>query len=296
VQGAGSLAELGFFSDKAKEIHVQPDKRRMSYHISLSDLATLVVEPSAMQSKLLVTELGKAGINRADIVCTGGEALAHIRNSETSLVVSAFHLPDMTGAELIGSMRDDPDMAGIPFILVSSETRFHLLDPVRQSGASGILPKPFSEAQLDAALRAVLDFLSVDDSLEEAGFDMESLRVMLVDDSAMARKFARQVLSNLGVKQFIEAENGRKAAEMLADNVVDLVVTDYNMPEMDGQELIRFIRTQSWQKEVPVLMVTSEDNQSRLAAVQELGVVGMCNKPFEPVGLRTLLGRLLGEH
>jgi len=268
----------------------------MSYHISLSDLATLVVEPSAMQSKLLVTELGKAGINRADVVCTGGEALAHIRNSVTSLVVSAFHLPDMTGAELIGSMRDDPDMAGIPFILVSSETRFHLLDPVRQSGASGILPKPFSEAQLDAALRAVLDFLSVDESLEEAGFDMESLRVMLVDDSAMARKFARQVLSNLGVKQFIEAENGRKAAELLADNVVDLVVTDYNMPEMDGQELIHFIRTQSWQKEVPVLMVTSEDNQSRLAAVQELGVVGMCNKPFEPVGLRSLLVRLLGAH
>jgi two-component system, chemotaxis family, chemotaxis protein CheY len=288
------LGAARFSSRRAKETGVLPDNPRMSYHISLSDLDTLVVEPSAMQAKLLLAELTKAGINAASAVCTGGEALAHLRNSPVSLVVSAFHLPDMTGAELIGTMRDDPDLAGIPFILVSSETRFHLLDPVRQSGASGILPKPFSEAQLDAALRAVLDFLSVDDSLEEAGIAMESLRVMLVDDSAMARKFARQVLANLGVKQFFEAENGRAAAEMLTNTVVDLVVTDYNMPEMDGQELIRFIRTQSWQKEVPVLMVTSEDNQSRLAAVEELGVVGMCNKPFEPVGLKALLGRLLG--
>ncbi|MDP2786563.1 MAG: response regulator [Pseudomonadota bacterium] len=266
----------------------------MTHQFSLCDLSTLVVEPSAMQSKLLSVELAKAGITHVSVVHSGGEALAHLVNSPFSLVVSAFHLPDMTGAELIGAMRADRALADIPFILVSSENRHQLLDPVRQSGASGILPKPFSQAQLEVALRAVLDFLNVDDSLDEAGFDLDALRVMVVDDSPMARKFMRQVLANLGVKHFLEAENGREAAEMLADNVVDLVVTDYNMPEMDGQALIRFIRTQSWQKEVPVLMVTSENDQSRLAAVQELGVVGMCDKPFEPATVRALLGRLLG--
>jgi two-component system chemotaxis response regulator CheY len=265
----------------------------MTHQFSLRDLATLVVEPSAMQSKLLLAELAKAGITRACAVHGGGEALAHLRNAPISLVVSAFHLPDMTGAELIGAMRADSALAGIPFILVSSENRHQLLDPVRQSGASGILPKPFSQAQLETALRAVLDFLNVDDSFDEAGFDLDALRVMVVDDSPMARKFMRQVLANLGVKHFFEAENGRQAAEMLSDNAVDLVVTDYNMPEMDGQALIQFIRTRSWQKDVPVLMVTSEDNQSRLAAVQELGVVGMCDKPFEPKTVRALLGRLL---
>jgi len=265
----------------------------MKYHLSLSDLATLLVEPSAMQSKLLLTELAKAGITRSSAVANGAQALAHLRNNPTSLVVSAFHLPDMTGGELIAAMRAEFALASIPFILVSSETRHQQLDPVRQSGASGILPKPFSQAQLEAALRAVLDFLNVDESLDEAGFDLDSLRVLVVDDSPMARKFMRQVLANLGVKQFFEAENGRQAAEMLSETIVDLVVTDYNMPEMDGQALIQFIRTQSWQKEVPVLMVTSEDNQSRLAAVQELGVVGMCDKPFEPNTVRALLRRLL---
>lgn len=265
----------------------------MTHHHTPRDLAALVVEPSSMQSKLLVAELAKAGIARVEAVHSGGDALARLRRGGISLVVSAFHLPDMTGAELIGALRADPALADLPFILVSSESRHQLLDPVRQSGASGILPKPFSQAQLEAALRAVLDFLNVDDSLDEAGFDLDSLRVMVVDDSPMARKFMRQVLANLGVKQFFEAENGRLAVELLADNIVDLVVTDYNMPEMDGQALIEFIRTQSWQKDVPVLMVTSEDNQSRLAAVRELGVVGMCDKPFEPNTVRALLGRLL---
>ena len=276
-----------------KESRARADTVPMKHHLSLLDLSTLVVEPSAMQSKLLLAELVKAGISRADAVRTGAEALERIRREPISLVVSAFHLPDMTGAELIQAMRAETELADIPFILVSSETRHQLLDPVRQSGASGILPKPFDQAQLEAALRAVLDFLNLDDSLDEAGFALDELRVMVVDDSPMARKFMRQVLANLGVKHFFEAENGRQAAEMLSDNAVDLVVTDYNMPEMDGKALIQFIRTQSWQKEVPVLMVTSEDNQSRLAAVQELGVVGMCDKPFEPNTVRTLLGRLL---
>ncbi|OYY95017.1 MAG: two-component system response regulator [Hydrogenophilales bacterium 28-61-23] len=266
----------------------------MTRQISLLDLTTLVVEPSAMQGKMLGAELAKAGIVQVSTVRSGGEALAYLRDKPTSLVVSAFHLSDMTGADLIGAMRADEALAAVPFILVSSENRHQQLDPVRQSGSSGILPKPFSQAQLGAALRAVLDFLNVDDSFDEAGFHLDGLRVMVVDDSPMARKFMRQVLSNLGVKHFLEAENGRKAAELLSDNIVDLVVTDYNMPEMDGQALIRFIRTQSWQKDVPVLMVTSENDQSRLAAVEELGVVGMCDKPFEPNAVRALLGRLLG--
>jgi two-component system chemotaxis response regulator CheY len=105
----------------------------MTRQLSLLDLATLVVEPSAMQSKLLSHELAKAGIARVNTVRNGGEALAHLRTNPTSLVVSAFHLPDMTGAELIGAIRADPALAEVPFILVSSESRHTLLDPVRRN-------------------------------------------------------------------------------------------------------------------------------------------------------------------
>jgi len=249
-----------------------------------------------MQGKILKQALSDAGLNLVERVDSGAAALTWLLQHPHALVVSAFHLPDMTGAELIMRMRATPGLEATPFILVSSETRFNVLDPVRQSGVSGILPKPFTPDQLRAALNATLDFLNTDESLESEGFDPEALRGLVVDDSPLARKFIRQVLGNLGVKHFHEAENGRQAAELLMDTAVDLVVTDYNMPEMDGQALIEHIRTQSWQKSVPVLMVTSETNNSRLAAVEELGVVGMCDKPFEPATVRALLTRLLAAN
>jgi two-component system, chemotaxis family, chemotaxis protein CheY len=267
----------------------------MRHQIALAELTALVVEPSALQFRLISTSLTQAGVGRVEHAHSGAAAMSRLKAGGIGLAVSAFHLPDITGAGLVGAMRGDPATADTPFILVSSESRPQLLDPVRQSGVSSILPKPFSQAQMDAALRATLDFLNSDDALEASGFDLEGLRVLVVDDSPMARKFIRQVLSNLGVRMFIEAENGRQAAELISDTPVDLVVTDYNMPEMDGQALIEFIRTQSWQKTVPVLMVTSETNEGRLAAVQDLGVVGMCDKPFEPATVRSLLARLLAE-
>jgi two-component system chemotaxis response regulator CheY len=261
--------------------------------VSISELSVLVVEPSAMQAKVLLQALAQEQVVSVDRVETGAEALSWLEERPNALVVSAYYLPDMTGAQLIGRMRATAEFASTPFILVSSESRFHVLDPVRQSGASSILPKPFSQEQFHTAIRATLDLLNVDESLEEEVGELGMLRVLLVDDSPMARKYVRQVLSNLGIKTFFEADNGRQAAELLEHTAVDLVVTDYNMPEMDGQALIAHIRHQSWQKSVPVLMVTSETDQGRLAAVEALGVVGMCDKPFEPRVLRSLIKRLL---
>ena len=60
-----------------------------------------------------------------------------------------------------------------------------------------------------------------------------------------------------------------------------MVFTDYNMPVMDGEELTRHIRENSMQRSIPILMVTSEENGSRLAAVQQAGVSGICDKPFD---------------
>lgn len=267
----------------------------MRHTVSLTELTALVVEPSAMQARVLTEALNEAGLGAVHQVASGQAALHWLAQYPHAVALSAFHLPDMTGAQLIAGLRATQQNLCTPFILVSSETRFEMLDPVRQAGVSGILPKPFTPAQLRAALHAALDLLNTDDSLSEEGFQAETLRVLVVDDSPMARKFIRQVLGNLGVRQFIEAENGRAAANLLADTPVDLVVTDYNMPEMDGQALIEHIRTQSWQKSVPVLMVTSETHQGRLAAVEELGVVGLCDKPFEPATVRALLRRLLAD-
>jgi two-component system chemotaxis response regulator CheY len=261
---------------------------------ALAGLTVFLVEPSAAQAKFIGAQLRSAGLDSVRSFDSGGDALAAMRTGRPDLVVSALYLPDMSGTELVGAMRRERDLEHVGFILVSSETRPQALEPVRQAGVCGILPKPFSDEQLHTALARTLDFLNQDGDLV-AELDGESLRVLLVDDSPSARKYMRRVLENLGIGKFVEAENGRQAVTVLADMQVDLVVTDYNMPEMDGQALVEYIRRQSWQNSVPVLMVTSESNEARLAAVQEAGVSGICDKPFEPEFIKRLLWNILGQ-
>lgn len=260
---------------------------------SLQELGVLLVEPSAMQAKVIGAQIAKQGIASVRTVATAQEALQAIQWDMPSVVISALYLPDMSGIELLYAIRRDADSSALPFILVSSETRPQVLEPVRQSGVCGILPKPFSEQQLGAALNATLDLLSHDNSLAQADIDLESVRVLLVDDSSMARKHIRRMLENMGIMNFLEAENGVEAVQLLNDNMVDFVVTDYNMPEMDGRALVEYIRSQSWQRSVPVLMVTSESNNERLAGIEEFGIVGICDKPFDPGVVKKLLGKLL---
>ncbi len=261
---------------------------------ALISLVVFLVEPSATQAKFIAAEFQGVGIDRVDVFGSGAEALAAMGKSRPDLVVSALYLPDMSGTDLVGAMRRERDLEQVAFILISSETRPQALEPVRQAGVCGILPKPFAREQLLTALTTTLDFLRQDNDLVRE-IDGENLRVLLVDDSPSARKFMRRVLENLGIDKFVEAENGREAVAILADTQVDLVLTDYNMPEMDGRELVEYIRKQSWQNSVPVLMITSESNQGRLAAVQESGVSGICDKPFEPAVVKQLLWNLLGQ-
>ena len=114
-----------------------------------------------------------------------------------------------------------------------------------------------------------------------------------VDDSAMARKHIARVLNNLGIHNITTAENGRQAMELIERNFFDLVVTDFNMPEMDGEALTRYIRERSSQRSIPVLMVTSEESGSRLSAVQQAGVSGICDKPFDTATVKQMIRQML---
>ena len=93
----------------------------------------------------------------------------------------------------------------------------------------------------------------------------------------------------MGITNIHEAEDGQQAIEMIKRNFYDLVVTDYNMPNIDGQALVDFIRNKSNQSSLPVLMITSEKDQGRLKAVQQAGVSALCDKPFGPQSIRAMI-------
>ncbi|TXT26523.1 MAG: two-component system chemotaxis family response regulator CheY [Rhodocyclaceae bacterium] len=264
----------------------------MAMTTSLADLAIILVEPSQMQAHLVSRMLEHQGVKKVTAVDTASAALAALKAESTNvIVISSLYLPDLAGTELVAAMRADRDLETVPFILVSSETRPQVLEPVRQSGACSIVAKPFNEQQLSRALYAAADYLNPPEDLDVA--EIENLRVLLVDDSLSSRRHLRRLLTELGIERITEAVNGKEAVALLEQAMVDLVITDYNMPEMDGRELTEYIRTQSWQAEVPVLMVTSEQNMGRLAAVERAGVSAICDKPFEAGSIRRLISEAL---
>ncbi len=264
----------------------------MAMTTSLADLSVLLVEPSHMQANLVTRMLEHQGVVEIKVVDSAAAALAALtENALGQVVISSLYLPDMAGTDLVCAMRADPDLETIPFILVSSETRPQVLEPVRQSGACSIVAKPFNEQQLSRALYAAADYLNPPEDMDIA--EVESLRVLLVDDSLASRHHLRRLLEELGIERITEAVDGKQAVNLLQETMVDLVITDYNMPEMDGRELTEYIRTQSWQNTVPILMVTSEQNMGRLAAVERAGVSAICDKPFEAGNIRKLISESL---
>ncbi len=259
---------------------------------TLHELSVMLVEPSAMQGKVVSGYLNELEVDRITTVASGAEAMEQMQTYPPDLVISALYLPDMTGTDLVHAMRQEESLEDTAFMLISSETRFRYLDPIRQAGAIAILPKPFNRDELKIALHNTADLLESSD-IEVDNFDPEQLEVLIVDDSAFSRKHIRKVLSSLGIERFTEAEDGVEALELINDHFFDLIVTDYNMPRMDGKELIEHIRAGSNQASVPVLMVTSEENENRLAAVQQAGVSAICDKPFAPHYVKVLVENAL---
>jgi len=261
--------------------------------VAISDLSLLLVEPSPTQQKIVLQHLRDAKVNQIEAVDSGKAALAWLEQHTPDLLISTFYLPDMTATELLNQIRLDDRFHRLPFMLVSSETRFGVLDPIRQAGVVAILPKPFTPDDIERALRATLHYVEPDE-LQLESYDVGSLRVLVVDDSLMARKHIQRVLHDMGIQHITCAENGREGVEKFASATFDLVVTDYNMPEMDGRELVAAIRQRSEGVYVPILMVTSEQDTARLDMVAQAGVSALCDKPFEPASVRQMLLSLLG--
>lgn len=256
--------------------------------MDISELSVVLVEPSSTQRKIIKSHLSQLGVLHIELAKSMQEALTILASGEYDLVVSSLYLQGCMGTDLLHTMRDDEALKSIAFILISSETDIEVLDPIRQAGSIAILSKPFTIKGLSRALHSTIDYYT-NKNIDLGCYEPETLKVLLVDDSRMARNHMKRVLGKMGLEQFTEAENGVEAKELLEEEIFDLVVTDYNMPEMDGQQLTQFIRTHSMQQSIPVLMVTSEENDNRLASVAHSGVSAICDKPFEASTVRALI-------
>ncbi len=120
--------------------------------------------------------------------------------------------------------------------------------------------------------------------------------ILIVDDSPAMQTFVHRVLdlSGLEVGNCFQAENGEIALDVLRGNWIDIVLTDINMPVMDGEELVRQMSSNELFCNVPVVVVSTDNTEGRIRAMMKLGAKGYIKKPFVPETLRHEVEQVLG--
>ncbi|WP_439654908.1 chemotaxis response regulator CheY [Zobellella iuensis] len=118
------------------------------------------------------------------------------------------------------------------------------------------------------------------------------MKILIVDDFSTMRRIIKNLLRDLGFNNTHEADDGTTALPMLKSGDFDFVVTDWNMPGMQGIDLLRAIRADDKLKHLPVLMVTAEAKREQIIAAAQAGVNGYVVKPFTAATLKEKLEKV----
>jgi len=121
------------------------------------------------------------------------------------------------------------------------------------------------------------------------------MRVLVVDDSSTMRRIIANTLRKLGHDEIVEAADGVEALQVVEAGKPDLILTDWNMPKMDGREFVQALRKQPEMRPVPVLMVTTQAEKPDVALALEAGVNDYVVKPFTPEALKEKIEDVLSK-
>jgi two-component system chemotaxis response regulator CheY len=120
----------------------------------------------------------------------------------------------------------------------------------------------------------------------------KNMRFLVVDDFNTMRRIVRNLLKELGFNNVEEAEDGVDALSQLKAGGFDFVISDWNMPNMDGLQLLQTIRADAAMSSLPVLMVTAEAKKENIIAAAQAGASGYVVKPFTAATLEEKLGKI----
>lgn len=119
------------------------------------------------------------------------------------------------------------------------------------------------------------------------------MRFLIIDDSVTMRRIIANILGRLGYPDVIHASNGREALDKLATESIDIVITDWYMPEMNGLDFVRALRTTPATSHIPIVIVTANAASDDIAQALELGVNSYVLKPFTVETMRDKIAALL---
>ncbi len=120
------------------------------------------------------------------------------------------------------------------------------------------------------------------------------MKILVVDDSSTMRRIIKNTLGRLGHKDLLEAEDGVVAWDVMSKNSdIDILITDWNMPEMNGLQLVQKVRAEEKYVDLPIIMVTTEGGKTEVITALKAGVNNYIVKPFTPQILQEKLKDVL---
>jgi two-component system chemotaxis response regulator CheY len=122
-----------------------------------------------------------------------------------------------------------------------------------------------------------------------------ALKVLIVDDQTSVRQMTRLALEQVGVRHVHEAENGATAFRQATIQPLDLIISDFNMPEMDGLGLLRAVRGHQAIRKLPFILLTGRGDRELVMKAAQAGVNNYLVKPFTPQVLKEKIEQVLGK-
>ena len=274
--------------------------------MSLHRRTYLVVDDLELMRTVTVNLLRTLGCERILTARNGADALRILQSQRVDVVLADWKMPVMSGLELLRTVRADPVLCAMPFLMITAESERQQIEEVIQAGVSGVLVKPYNRNSLEARLRKMFAEAPVAQSAPaqasgpvtpatatqstpdetSSHLGLMPTRILVVDDYPVSLTLLTHLFRD--DYQVLTATDGATALRICRSKPSpDLVLRDVMMPDMYGFEVVRRMRETPEAAHIPVIFVTGlTDDAARLRGM-ELGAVDFVSKNTDPKVLRS---------
>lgn len=215
------------------------------------------------------------------------EAIMKIIRWHPHLLITGVEVGKINGYDLCLILKLMPDYASMPVILISSGDTDLTMRKASEAGADYYFRKDKKLVSNIATLLFQEIFIPQSSGRTSRKKHIEN--VLVVDDSRVMRQVIKNILTGAGIKKVFEAAHGLEALETLRSHRPDLVLSDWNMPRMNGLEFLKELRKNSDYDNIPVIMVTTESGKNNIKQAAEAGANGHLSKPFNAKNFTDML-------
>ncbi len=243
----------------------------------------LIIDDSSFMRKALTRELKKVGaqVTQAE---DGQQGLEIARSNKFDLIISDIDMPRLNGFELCEKLKKSPESRGIPVIILSSMDNDQYIDKGFEAGAAAYISKSDAPNLLIETVERVL---------KKAVFQREQ-HILVVDDSSTIRKLVEKALGEAGFK-ISTAENGKKALECIDTHRPDLILSDLDMPEMNGVDFFKAVHVKPNMASIPFIIMSATKDRAMVRRMLDRGASAYLVKPFNLEQLVATIEKLLSD-